>query len=187
MPGDHFLNKARNVLYFGIRYPWVKHGRNVHVQWSTTIWSPHKHVIIGNDVGIGSNCTISCDLEIGNKVLIAGAVAFVGSDDHVYDTVGTPIWDSGRGDARKTIVEDDVWIGWGTIVLSGARIRRGSIIGAGSVIVGEVPAYSIMVPPKARMVRTRFTPEQAKLHDASLERHGALSDAAGPLKGRNGQ
>jgi len=185
MPGDHFFNKARNVLYFGIRYPWVKHGTNVHVQWSTTMWSPNKHVILGNDVGIGRNCSIACDLEIGNKVLIAGAVAFVGSDDHIYDTVGTPIWDSGRGDARKTVVEDDVWIGWGAIILSGARICRGSIIGAGSVIADEVVPYSIMVPQKARVLRARFTPEQAELHDASLERQGALSRVGHPLKARN--
>jgi acetyltransferase-like isoleucine patch superfamily enzyme len=172
MASDHWLNRARNLLYFGVRYPWVKHGRNVHVQWSTTMWSAHRHVIIGNDVGLGKNCTIQCDLEIGNKVLIAGAVAFVGSDDHVYNRIGTPMWDSGRGDARTTIVEDDVWIGWGSIILSGARIGRGSIIAAGSVVVGEVAPYSIMIPQKAKLLRSRFSPEESAAHDETLSAQG---------------
>lgn len=181
MNGDHFLNKARNALYFGLRYPWVKRGRNVHVQWSTTMCSPHRHIVLGNDVGIGRNCTFQCDVEIGNKVLIAGAVAFVGSDDHVYDTVGTPMWNSGRGDARKTVVEDDVWIGWGAIILSGARIGRGSIIAAGAVIVGDVPSYSIMIPQKARLLRSRFTPEDAARHDEALAAQGLMGRSATPL------
>jgi len=180
MNEEHLLNTVRNLLFFGLRYPWVKHGKNVHVQWSTVIWSPHKHVVLGNDVGIGRQCTIQCDLEIGSKVLIAGHVAFVGSDDHSFNTVGVPIWDSGRGDARKTIVEDDVWIGWGAVILSGARIGRGSIIAAGSIIVGEVPPYSIMLPQKARVLRTRFTPDQALAHDAALRAQGLLGERSPP-------
>lgn len=174
MASDHLLNKARNFLYFGLRYPWVRHGRNVHVQWSTTMWSPHRHVVLGDDVGIGQRCTVQCDLEIGNKVLIAGNVAFVGSDDHVYDKVGEPIWDSGRGDTKKTVVEDDVWIGWGATILSGARIGRGSIIAAGCVVVGDVEPYSIMIPQKAKCLKRRFTPEEAERHDAELTRRGVL-------------
>jgi virginiamycin A acetyltransferase len=67
-----------------------------------------------------------------------------------------------------TVIEDDVWIGWGAIILSGARIGRGSIIAAGAVIVGDVPPYSIMVPPKARVLRSRFSPDDAARHDQAL-------------------
>jgi acetyltransferase-like isoleucine patch superfamily enzyme len=189
MPGDHLLNKARNLLFFGIRYPWVKHGRNVHVQWSTRIWSPHHHVVMGNDVGIGPNCLVQCDLEIGSKVLIAGNVAFVGYDDHLIDQVGVAIWDSGRGDSKGTVVEDDVWIGHGAIVVGGAHIGRGSVIGAGSVIVGEVAPYSIMIPGKARLLRRRFTEDDSLAHDRALESQGLdlahLSRSTG-VSGRQG-
>ncbi len=168
MARDHLLNRIRNVLYFRIRYPWVKHGRNVHVQWSTRMWSPHRHVVLGDEVGIGPHCTFQCDIEIGSKVLIAGNVALVGSDDHRYDVIGRAMWDSGRGDARKVVVEDDVWIGYGAIILSGARIGRGSIIAAGAVVVGDVEPYSIMVPEKARLIGRRFTPEQTADHEIAL-------------------
>jgi len=177
---DHFLNKLRNILYFGVRYPWVQHGRNVHVQWSTSMWSPHRHILIGDNVGIGSHCVFQCDIEIGNKVMIAGNVSLVGSDDHTYNVVGQDMWDSSRGDARKVVIEDDVWIGHGAIILSGARICRGSIIAAGSVIVGNVESYSIMIPEKAKLLKRRFTDEEIVRHEKMRERRMGpfFSDAA---------
>ena len=129
------------------------------------MWSPHKHIVIGNNVGIGRGCLFQCDIEIGNKVMIAGDVALVGSDDHTYNVVGQDMWDGERGDARKVVIEDDVWIGHGAIILSGCRIGRGSIIAAGSVIVGNVEPYSIMIPQKARLLRSRFTDEERARHE----------------------
>lgn len=177
-PRNHLLNRLRNGLYFGLRYSWVRYGRNVHVQWSTRMWSPHRHVVIGDDVGIGPGCLVQCDLEIGNKVLIAGNVAFVGSDDHVISTVGVAMWDAGRGDTKRTVVEDDVWIGHGAIIVGGARIGRGSVIAAGAVVVGEVAPYSIMIPPKAQLLRKRFSDVDVLRHDQSLIRLGLSMGSA---------
>lgn len=171
-PRNHLLNRVRNGLYFGVRYPWVKYGCNVHVQWSTRMWSPHRDVVIGDDVGIGPNCLVQCDLRIGSKVLIAGNVAFVGSDDHVITKAGVATWDAGRGDTKRTVVEDDVWIGHGAIIIGGARIGRGSVIAAGAVVVGEVAPYSIMIPPKAQLLRKRFSDADEQRHDESLSRQG---------------
>jgi len=169
IPRDHLMNRLRNALYFGLRYPWVRHGRNVHVKWSTVMWSPHKSIVIGDNVGIGFRCLLHCDIEIGNKVLIAGHVAMVGADDHRFDVVGRTMWDSGRGDARKVVIEDDVWIGHGAIILSGARIGRGAIIAAGAVISGDVEPYSIMIPQKAGLLRKRFTEDVLAEHEKMLE------------------
>jgi acetyltransferase-like isoleucine patch superfamily enzyme len=165
-PRDHLLNRARNLLYFGVRYPWVRRGSNVHVQWSARMWSPRRHIVIGNNVGIGPGCTFQTDVEIGNNVLIGGAVALIGSDDHRFDVAGKTMWESGRGDTKMVVVEDDVWIGYGSILLSGARIGRGSIIGAGSVIVGDIEPYSIMVPTKAHCLRKRFNPSEIVEHES---------------------
>ncbi len=164
------MNRLRNLLYFGVRYRWVRHGRNVHVKWSTTMSSPHRDISIGNDVYIGPNCYFQSDIEVGDKVLIAADVAFIGADDHRFDVVGKAMWDSGRGDARRIIVDNDVWIGHGAIILSGAHIGSGSIVGAGCVVVGEVPPYSIFVPGKARLLRPRFTTGDVELHERRLNR-----------------
>ena len=69
------LNKIRTFLIFRLRYPWVIHGKNVHCQFSTTFWSPHNHIILGDNVGIGYDCLFQCDTEIRNNVLIASNVA----------------------------------------------------------------------------------------------------------------
>ena len=96
------------------------------MQWSTTFWFPHHKIILGDNVGIGARCVVNTDLTIGNDVLIASHVAFVAPDAHLYDVVGTSMFQSPRGDHYEIVIEDDVWIGFGAIILSGVRVGRGS-------------------------------------------------------------
>jgi acetyltransferase-like isoleucine patch superfamily enzyme len=167
-----WLNTIRNVFIFKLKYPWVQHGYNIHCQSSTTFWSPHRHIILGDNVGIGDRCTFLCDVEIGNKVLIASDVAFVNSDDHRFNVVGKAMWDAGRGDQFKIVVEDDVWIGHGVIVLTPVHIGRGSIVAAGSVVIKDVPPYSIVAGVPAKVVKMRFLPEQIIEHESILTQRG---------------
>lgn len=55
--------------------------------------------------------------------------------------------------ARPIVVEDDVWIGGGAIVLPGVRIGRGTTIGAGSVVTRDVPAGVLAVGNPCRVVK----------------------------------
>ncbi|NOH62218.1 DapH/DapD/GlmU-related protein [Vibrio sp. RE88] len=57
---------------------------------------------------------------------------------------------------EKVIIGHDVWIGHGAIVLPGVKVGNGAIIGAGSVVTKDVPAYSIVVGNPARVLRPRF-------------------------------
>ena len=116
-------------------------------------------------MGIGDRCLFLADTEIGNKVLIACNVAFLNSDDHRYDVVGKAMWDSGRGDKYKVIIEDDVWIGHGAILLTPVRVGRGAIVAAGSVVTKDVPRYAIVGGNPAKVIRMRFTPEQIEEHE----------------------
>lgn len=162
------LNLFRNVWLFRIRYPWVQTGRNVHCQTSTTFWSPRRHIALGDDVGIGYRCIFLCDVEVGNKVLVAGHVAFLNSDDHRFDVVGRAMWDSGRGDKGKIVVEDDVWIGHGAIILTPSRLGRGSVVAAGAVVVNDVPPYAIVGGVPAGVLRFRWDIETITLHESKL-------------------
>ncbi|MGR5177171.1 DapH/DapD/GlmU-related protein [Vibrio parahaemolyticus] len=56
----------------------------------------------------------------------------------------------------KVVIGHDVWIGHGAIILPGVNVGNGSIIGAGSVVTKDVPAYSIVVGNPARVLRPRF-------------------------------
>jgi acetyltransferase-like isoleucine patch superfamily enzyme len=107
---------------------------------------------------------VQCDLTVGDDVLIASRVAFVGRDDHRFDVVGSTIWDSPRGDTHRTVVHDDVWIGHGAIIVAGVQIGTGSVVAAGSVVVKDVPSYSIVGGNPARVIRERFGPAELEAH-----------------------
>jgi acetyltransferase-like isoleucine patch superfamily enzyme len=168
------MNAVRTVLMFHVRYPWVEYGKNVHVCWSTSIWSPNRKVRLGNNVGIGLHCTINSDLIVGNDVMIAGHVGLISRNAHRHDLVGTSMFQSPRNDRNEIIIEDDVWIGFGSIILSGVRIGRGTIIAAGAVVHKDVPRYSIFVPSKGRVIQNRFSPEEIELHDKELRLAGVI-------------
>ena len=78
------------------------------------------------------------------------------------------MWESGRGDQYDIVVEDDVWIGHGAIILTPARIGRGAIVAAGSVVTKDVPPYAIVGGVPAKLLRMRFTPEQIEEHERLL-------------------
>lgn len=179
-----FMNAVRTALMFHVRYPWVQYGKNVHVCWSTSIWSPNRKVRLGNNVGIGLRCTINSDLIVGNDVMIAGHVGLISRNAHRYDLVGTSMFQSPRNDRDEIVIDDDVWIGFGSIILSGVRIGRGSIIAAGAVVHKDVPPYSIFVPCKGSVIRSRFSQEQIELHDNGLRLAGVIS--ADPEEWGNG-
>lgn len=63
----------------------------------------------------------------------------------------------GRGD---TVVGNDVWFGYHAMVMPGVRIGNGAIIASGSVVVNDVPEYSIVGGNPARVIRHRFPEEE---------------------------
>jgi acetyltransferase-like isoleucine patch superfamily enzyme len=161
-------NSIRTWLYFSLRCRWAKRSGMVRITWSTTFYSAHRDISIGDRVQFGPNCSILCDISLGNDILLAPSVAFIGRDDHRYDIPGISIWDSPRGDTSKTIVENDVWIGYGAIILSGVTIGTGSIVAAGAVVSNDVPPYSIVGGNPARLIKSRFADEQRGTHASML-------------------
>ena len=63
----------------------------------------------------------------------------------------------GRGDV---VIGNDVWVGHGSLIISGVEIGDGAVVGAGSVVRRDVPPYAIVVGNPARVTGFRFSPEQ---------------------------
>ena len=57
------------------------------------------------------------------------------------------------------IVDDDVWIGYRSTVLSGVHIGQGAVIAAGSVVTSDVPPYAIVGGVPAKVIKYRFPQE----------------------------
>jgi virginiamycin A acetyltransferase len=102
-------------------------------------------VIIGEHVAINSGCVIYSGngIRIGNHVAIA-ANCTLAPVNHAYSRRDRLIAQQGFLPSRGGIViEDDVWIGANCVLLDGAVLRRGCVVGAGSLVRGEVAAYSV--------------------------------------------
>jgi acetyltransferase-like isoleucine patch superfamily enzyme len=132
---------------------------------------------IGDDVYVGKLCTIECDGRIGNGVMIANNVGLVGRYDHDIYCVGKFVrqapWIgaddySGPGKDLQVNIEDDVWIGYGAILLTGITVGRGAIVAAGSVVTRDVARYAIVAGNPANPVAARFSKEEITIHEHKL-------------------
>jgi acetyltransferase-like isoleucine patch superfamily enzyme len=152
----------------------VSLGRRVHIGLGSVLWAPNR-LTVGSDVYVGKGCTIECDGRIGTGVLIANRVGIVGRNDHDMHALGVSIrrapWVGDPGGPRNepVAIGDDVWVGYGAIVLSGVAIGRGAVVAAGAVVTNDVPSYGIVAGNPARLVGYRFSDDDRRLHEELLE------------------
>jgi acetyltransferase-like isoleucine patch superfamily enzyme len=159
----------------------VEVGRASRLSLGATVWSAHG-LVIGDYCAIGRRSTINADGRIGHFFMTGSHVAVLGRVDHAIDEIGVPMllseWIGDRDKRADDEVEigDDVWLGSGAIVLGGVQIGDGAIVGAGSVVTHDVPAFGVAVGNPARVIRHRFTDEDAALHLKKLESlHASLT------------
>ena len=159
----------KNVVYA----PDLQVGRGCYIT------APQK-LTIGRAVSIGGWCWIGCNGNIGNGVLISSYVGIAGRYDHDMKKTGvffsrSPwIYDQPERSidgAHSVNICDDVWVGFGAIILSGITIGRGAVVGAGAVVTKDVAPYAIVAGNPAREVGMRFTEAEMVRHETGLSRH----------------
>ena len=152
---------------------YLQSGIDLHIGKGSRLWAPQR-LSIGNHVYIGKQVHIEANCEIGDYCLLANRVAIIGRHDHDFSVAGFPVryapWIgsqrfSSRYANEKAVIENDVWLGYGVIVLTGVTIGRGSVVAAGSLVVKDIPPYSIAAGNPARIIRQRFT------DDTTIEEH----------------
>ncbi len=167
------LKALRNLFLQKIRYRHYKIARGFHAGARVRIWGREK-IVIGENFYIGRDSFIESNAIIGNNVIWANRVALVGRYDHHYQLPGVPTrlamqirdkdynW---KGLGEVTHIEDDVWVGYGSTILSGVTIGEGSIIAACSLVTRDVEPYTIYAGMPAKKIRNRFDT------DAELQEH----------------
>ncbi|MDQ6990313.1 MAG: acyltransferase [Mariprofundaceae bacterium] len=134
---------------------------------NTPVPTPVKFVIGRNaSIKIGDHCDLNGVaitayqlVEIGNRVQIGASGLIADTDFHPIGVVDRQKQMKGEAFSiecvtKKTVkIEDDVWIGYQVMILKGVTIGRGSIVGAGSVVTKDVPAFTVVAGNPARVIK----------------------------------
>lgn len=150
----------------------VMHGSVLHVFNFRDL--PHAGITIGRKCFIGELNVIRGQggVTLGDYVY-TGSLVQILAVNHVFDDPQVPIMEQGIT-ARGIVIDDDVWLASGVIVLDGVHIGRGSVVGAGAVVTEDLPPYSIAVGSPARVVRDRREAQGIKQEVAAQVYFGQL-------------
>lgn len=170
--------RFRTRLAIGLAGGKLSAGEGIHIGAGSRLWAPDS-ISLGKSVYLGKNVHIEANAEIGDYVMMANKVAIVGRHDHDFRTIGVPVrfspWigSATAGSAyraERAVIEADVWIGFGAVVLSGVRIGRGAVVAAGAVVTRDVRRYAIVAGNPAKEVGVRFADDEViKSHELRID------------------
>ena len=106
-------------------------------------------ITIGDNTFINSNCIIRPNVHISNNVSIGMNCKFI-TDTHEIGPRGSR---AGKSYFTKIEIEDGCWIGADVTIIGDCLIKKGTIIGAGSVIKGLCESDSIYYGSKAKKIK----------------------------------
>lgn len=160
-PSSYVSNKLRSIYYnykLGIEdYPHILN--NVDFRGIDLIK-------IGKNFKINKNCTIDSNgskgIYIGENVTIGPGV-YIRSANHSFRDRNIHILEQGynyktishQSEEYSIVIEDNVWIGSNCVLLSGTHLKKGVILGAGSLVSSKIDEYSVAFGSPARVVRKR--------------------------------
>ena len=132
-------------------------GQKCHISPTALLRYPTR-IIIGNECLLNHNNVLQAGkkdavIKMGNYVM-CGPNVQIFAYDHGMAMCDVPMIQQPYTEA-DVIIEDDVWIGAGTIIVAGAKINRGVVVAAGSVVTGELPANTICGGIPAKVIKNR--------------------------------
>jgi acetyltransferase-like isoleucine patch superfamily enzyme len=142
-----------NFLRYAVLKIFMKKLQTTYIDEMVTVYFPW-NVEVGKRSSLNQGVIVdgTAPVRIGKGVRIAANV-YINTADHEIKT-GELIANQGFV-IGEVVIEDDVWIGAGAILLKGITIGKGSVIGAGSVVTKDIPPYSIAVGAPCKAIKKR--------------------------------
>lgn len=142
----------------------VKCFGNVKIGQYTSVNGPNTELASKiNNIEIGNFCSIAPNVRMQEYFHKIDRV----STYYIFRNVlGSPL-DCDIVSKGPILIEDDVWIGSNCVILSGAKIGRGSVVSAGSVVNKTFPRYSIIGGNPAKLIGKRFNDDVIEFLEAT--------------------
>lgn len=117
--------------------------------------NPCYNIEIGNNVDLAWGVLITTlgGVYIGDRSLI-GYRTMILSANHVVPPIPGRVFSSGH-ELGKVVIENDVWIGAGCIILPGVTVGEGAVVAAGCIVTKDVPAFSYVAGVPAKVIKKR--------------------------------
>jgi len=163
-----FTSLVKLILYYIVNFvigrSKMSIGKNTKLH-PTVVLRQAERIIIGNNCLINHNNVLQAGkdkafIKIGDYVH-TGANVMMFAYNHQIDDLSVPSIQQDYYDA-DIVIDDDVWIGAGSIILAGVHIGKGAIIGAGSVVNKDVPSFAIVGGVPAKVLKFRTTEQSDK-------------------------
>lgn len=175
----------------GIFVPWVHGsgellvGDHVHVSGKLGIhfaasFVARPRLVIGDHTDLSHDVrfVVGREIRLGSHVQVAGGVTFRDSGGHPVDPGQRQAGAApGLADVKPVVINDNVWIGTGVLVMPGTEIGEGSIVSAHSVVSGVIHPYTVVAGNPARRIGM-LTPPAGREHLVPA-RSAARTPAAG--------
>ena len=112
----------------------------------------HDYMTIGEGTIIYEGAIITANIQVGNHVIISPKCG-VGHDSIIKDYVSL-LWNVNI--SGNDVIEEGVMMGSGSTIIQGKKIGKGSIIGAGAVVIDDIDSFTTAVGVPAKVVKERY-------------------------------
>ena len=156
---------GEHTTYIGEQYISIGNSSHIGDNGRLTAYDYYLHtqqrftpqIIIGDNcsIGVQSHITAINHIKIGNNVL-TGPRVLITDNSHggsTLDSLNTPPFMRPLLSKGEVVIEDNVWIGEGSMIMPNVHIGKGSIIAANSVVTENIPAYCIIAGSPAKIIK----------------------------------